>query len=34
MGGEPRAAFLSLAVAGDVPQKWVERFLKGLLELA
>jgi thiamine-monophosphate kinase len=34
MGGEPRAAFLSLAVAGDVPQKWVDRFLKGLLELA
>jgi thiamine-monophosphate kinase len=34
MGGEPRAAFLSLAVPGDVPQKWVDRFLKGLLELA
>ena len=34
MGGEPRAAFLSLAVAGDVPQKWVDGFLKGLLELA
>src|ERR1022692_3335917 len=34
MGGEPLAAFLSLAVAGDVPQKWVDRFLKGLLELA
>jgi thiamine-monophosphate kinase len=34
MGGEPRAVFLSLAVAGDVPQKWVDRFLKGLLELA
>ena len=34
MGGEPRAAFLSLAVAGDVPQKWVDRFLKGLLDLA
>ena len=34
MGGEPRAAFLSLAVAGDVQQKWVDRFLKGLLELA
>jgi thiamine-monophosphate kinase len=34
MGGEPRAAFLSLAVAADVPQKWVDRFLKGLLELA
>src|SRR5208282_2170153 len=34
MGGEPRAAFLSLAVAGDVPQRWVDRFLKGLLDLA
>lgn len=34
MGGEPRAAFLSMAVAGDVPQKWVNRFLKGLLDLA
>jgi thiamine-monophosphate kinase len=34
MGGDPRAAFLSLAVDSDVPQKWVDRFLKGLLELA
>ena len=34
MGGEPRAAFLSLAVAGDVSQKWVDGFLKGLLDLA
>jgi thiamine-monophosphate kinase len=34
MGGEPLAAFLSLAVASDVPQKWVNRFLKGLLNLA
>ena len=34
MGGDPRAAFLSLAVASDIPQKWVDRFLKGLLELA
>jgi thiamine-monophosphate kinase len=34
MGGELRAAFLSLAVASDVPQKWVDRFLKGLLDLA
>jgi thiamine-monophosphate kinase len=34
MGGEPRAAFLSLAVARDVPQKWVRRFLQGLLDLA
>jgi thiamine-monophosphate kinase len=34
MGGTPLAAFLSLAVAGEVPQRWVDRFLKGLLELA
>jgi thiamine-monophosphate kinase len=34
MGGEPQAAFLSLAVSNDVPQKWVDRFLKGLLQLA
>jgi len=34
MGGQPRAAFLSLALASDVPQKWVDRFLKGLLDLA
>ncbi len=34
MGGEPQAAFLSLAVSSDVPQKWVDRFLKGLLGLA
>lgn len=34
MGGEPRAAFLSLAVAANVSQKWVDRFLNGLLEAA
>ena len=34
MGGEPLAAFLSLALAGDVPQKWVDGFLKGLMDLA
>lgn len=34
MGGEPQAAFLSLALGNDVPQKWVERFLMGLLKLA
>jgi thiamine-monophosphate kinase len=34
MGGEPLAAFLSLAIASDVSQKWVNRFLKGLLDLA
>jgi thiamine-monophosphate kinase len=34
MGGEPRAAFLSLAISSDVPQKWVNGFMKGLLNLA
>jgi thiamine-monophosphate kinase len=34
MGGEPLAAFLSLAIAKDVPQKRVDGFLKGLLDLA
>ena len=34
MGGEPLAAFLSLAVPSDVKQGWVDRFLKGLLALA
>lgn len=34
MGGEPLAVFLSLAIATDVPQKWVNRFLNGLLDLA
>jgi thiamine-monophosphate kinase len=34
MGGEPLAAFLSLAVGSDVPRTWVDGFLKGLLELA
>jgi thiamine-monophosphate kinase len=34
MGGKPQAAFLSLAVPSDLPQKWVDRFLKGLLDLA
>ncbi len=34
MGGEPQAAFLSLALSSHVPQKWVDRFLKGLLDLA
>lgn len=33
MGGAPVAAFLSLAAAGDVPQRWVDEFLKGLLSL-
>jgi thiamine-monophosphate kinase len=34
MGGRPIAAFLSLAVPRDLPQSWVNRFLKGLLRLA
>src|SRR6202158_1807699 len=34
VGGELPAPFLSLAVASDVPQKWVNSFLKGLLDLA
>ena len=34
MGGEPLAAFLSLALPKRLPQKWVDRFLHGLLELA
>lgn len=34
MGGKPLAAFLSLALASDVRQKWVNRFLKGLFDLA
>ena len=34
MGGEPTAAFLSLALPGDLPQSWVDRFLTGLLRLA
>ena len=34
MGGEPMAAFLSLALPRNLPQKWVDRFLRGLLSLA
>jgi thiamine-monophosphate kinase len=34
MGGEPVAAFLSLALPRDLPQKWVDGFLRGLLDLA
>jgi len=34
MGGEPQAAFLSLALGSDVGQRWVDEFLRGLLELA
>lgn len=34
MGGEPVAAFLSLALPRATPQPWVDRFFSGLLELA
>jgi thiamine-monophosphate kinase len=34
MGGNPIAAFLSLALPHTLPQSWVDQFLKGLLKLA
>jgi len=34
MGGEPIAAFLSLALPQDLPQKWIDGFMRGLLSLA
>ena len=34
MGGEPLAAFLSLALPPKLPQKWVDKFLSGFLRLA
>lgn len=34
MGGEPIAAFLSLAAPRNLPQKWIDSFLDGLLRLA
>jgi thiamine-monophosphate kinase len=34
MGGIPRAAFLSLALPADLPQRWVDDFLAGFLKLA
>lgn len=34
MGGDPIAAFLSLALPRDLPQTWVRRFITGLLRLA
>ena len=33
MGGEPVAAFLSLALPRDLPQGWVGRFLRSLVDL-
>jgi thiamine-monophosphate kinase len=34
MGGEPVAAFLSIALPRDLPQRWVGRFLRRLVDLA
>jgi thiamine-monophosphate kinase len=34
MGGNPVAAFLSLALPRSLPQSWVNQFVKGLLKLA
>lgn len=34
MGGIPHAAFLSLALPPEFPQRWITRFLRGLLRLA
>lgn len=34
MGGEPVAAFLSLALPRDLPQSWVARFARSLINLA
>ena len=33
MGGEPLAAFLSLALPRDLPQSWVGRFIRSLISL-
>ena len=34
MGGNPLAIFLSLAIPKRLPQSWVDRFMKGFLDLA
>lgn len=34
MGGDPLAAFLSLALPAKLPQSWVDGFLRGFLRLA
>jgi thiamine-monophosphate kinase len=34
VGGEPVAAFLSLALPANLPQRWVDGFLRGFLTLA
>jgi thiamine-monophosphate kinase len=33
MGGEPVACFLSLGIPAELPQKWADEFLRGLLQL-
>ncbi len=34
MGGRPVAAFLSLALPRELPEKWVDNFVRGLIRLA
>jgi thiamine-monophosphate kinase len=34
MGGTPHSAFLSLALPHDLPQRWVDDFIRGFLKLA
>ncbi len=34
MGGDPVAAFLSLALPRDLPQSWIRAFARGLISLA
>ena len=34
MGGDPTAAFLSLALPAKLPQSWVDGFIRGVLKLA
>jgi thiamine-monophosphate kinase len=34
MGGEPLAVFLSLALPKNLPQRWADGFLRGLMKLA
>ena len=34
MAGIPRAVFLSLALPADLPQRWVDEFIRGFLKLA
>lgn len=34
MGGEPTAAFLSLAIPPDLPKSWIKRFTQSLISLA